>query len=62
MFKSPKEAMQFLDGLNPYLKSRIIGQDHVRRVGRPILVGARPMHNSTLPGYAILQKIRCTVF
>ena len=29
MFKSPKEAMQFLDGLKPYLKSRIIGQDHV---------------------------------
>ena len=29
MFKSTKEAMQFLDGLKPYLKSRIIGQDHV---------------------------------
>ena len=29
MFKSKKEAMQFLNGLKPYLKSRIIGQDHV---------------------------------
>ena len=29
MFKSTKEAMDFLDGLRPCLKSRIIGQDHV---------------------------------
>ena len=29
MFKSTKEALLFLDGLKPYLKSRIIGQDHV---------------------------------
>jgi len=32
----------------------------LRRVGSPILVGARLMHNSTLPAYAILQKIRYT--
>ena len=29
MFKNAKEAITFLDGLKPYLKSRIIGQDHV---------------------------------
>ncbi len=29
MFKSTQEAMHFLNGLKPYLKSRIIGQDHV---------------------------------
>ena len=27
---------------------------------QPILAGARPMHNSTLPAYAILQKNRYT--
>ena len=29
MFKNTKDAITFLDGLKPYLKSRIIGQDHV---------------------------------
>ena len=29
MFKNIKDAITFLDGLKPYLKSRIIGQDHV---------------------------------
>ncbi len=29
MFKTTNEAMQFLSGFQPYLKSRIIGQDHV---------------------------------
>lgn len=29
MFKTTSQAIQFLDGLEPYLKSRIIGQDHV---------------------------------
>ena len=32
----------------------------LRRVGRPILAGVRPMHNSTLPQNTILQKIRYT--
>jgi len=29
MFKTTQEAIQFLDGLGPYLKSRIVGQNHV---------------------------------
>lgn len=29
MFKTTQEAIQFIDGLTPYLKTRIIGQDHV---------------------------------
>ena len=29
MFSNIQDAIRFFDGLKPYLKSRIMGQDHV---------------------------------